>query len=76
MRYRRASIAGATYFFTVNLTDRKSHLLVEQINPVKHGYVRRAVDWPYSSIHREIARGNLNRDWGCSNEDDGGNWGE
>jgi hypothetical protein len=23
------------------------------INPVKHGYVKRAADWPYSSIHRE-----------------------
>src|SRR2546425_4298868 len=163
MRYRRANIAGATYFFTVNLADRKSKLLTEEIdvlrnvmrkireshpfeiiamvvlpdhlhaiwrlpegdadfplrwslikaafsrempkievirrsrklkrergiwqrrywehqirddgdlerhvayvhfNPVKHGYVTRAVDWPYSSIHREIERGNVNEDWG------------
>jgi putative transposase len=163
MRYRRANIAGATYFFTVNLADRKSHLLIEQIdllrsvvrkirhshpfdiiamvvlpdhlhaiwrlpendanfplrwslikatfsrampktevilhskkmkrergiwqrrywehqirddddlekhvayihfNPVKHGYVARAVDWPYSSIHREIMKGNMTEDWG------------
>ena len=26
-------------------------------NPVKHGYVTRASDWPYSSVHRYIARG-------------------
>lgn len=175
MRYRRANIAGATCFFTVNLADRESRLLVEQIdllrnvirqvrqshpftivamvilpdhlhaiwelpagdadyplrrslikaafsravpknetirssrakkrergiwqrrywehlirddddlvkhvdyvhiNPVKHGYVKRAVDWPYSSIHREIARGSLNGDWGCSNNDETGTWGE
>jgi putative transposase len=40
MQYRRAHIAGATYFFTVNLADRKSHLLVEQIdllrNAIRH----------------------------------------
>ena len=27
------------------------------MNPVKHGYVERPEDWPYSSIHREIAAG-------------------
>lgn len=32
MRYRRASLPGATYFFTVNLADRKRYLLVEHIN--------------------------------------------
>ena len=32
-------------------------------NPVKHGFTRRAVDWPYSSIHREIRAGNV-ADWG------------
>ncbi len=163
MRYRRANTPGATYFFTVNLADRKSRLLIEQIdllrsvlrkirqshpfeiiamvvlpdhlhaiwrlpesdadfplrwsliksafsrsipktetiresrkskrergiwqrrywehqirddddlekhvayihfNPVKHGYVERAADWPYSSIHRYIANGVVPEDWG------------
>ncbi|MDA8586418.1 transposase, partial [Rhodobacteraceae bacterium] len=27
------------------------------INPVKHGFVDRAEDWPYSSVHREIRAG-------------------
>ena len=27
------------------------------INPVKHGFVERPEDWPFSSIHREIAEG-------------------
>jgi putative transposase len=162
MRYRRANAAGGTYFFTVNLNDRTSRLLVEQIdalrasvrtvrarwpfeivawvvlpdhlhaiwtlpvgdadfstrwmliksgfsrriargesisssraekgergiwqrrywehqirdeddlqrhadyvhiNPVKHGYVGRAADWPWSSIHREIRAGILRPDW-------------
>ena len=164
MRYRRADVAGGTYFFTVNLADRSSRLLVEHIdhlraavrivkqrhpfeilawvvlpehmhavwalprddrdfsgrwaliksgfsraigrsetvsssragrrergiwqrrywehwirdehdlqrhvdyvhiNPVKHGHVERAADWPHSSIHRYIERGWLREDWAC-----------
>lgn len=167
MRYRRANVPGATYFFTVNLADRKSTLLIEQIdllrtatrkircshpfdiiamvvlpdhlhaiwrlpegdadfplrwslikaafsralpkteaigpsrkmkrergiwqrrywehqikddgdlethvayihfNPVKHGYVVKAEDWPYSSIHREIAKRSMSRSWGYLDE--------
>jgi REP-associated tyrosine transposase len=34
------------------------------INPVKHGYVRRAADWPYSSFHRDVGRGTFSEDWG------------
>lgn len=163
MKYRRAEIPGGTYFFTVNLANRSSRLLVEQIsalreavrtvkarhpfeivawvvlpdhmhavwtlppgdveyakrwmlikvafssqiphgerisasrlrkgerglwqrrywehaiadegdlqqhidyihyNPVKHGYVRSASAWPYSSIHRYIKAGDLAADWG------------
>ena len=30
MRYRRADVAGGTYFFTVNLAERKRTLLVER----------------------------------------------
>jgi len=32
MHYRRAKTPGATYFFTVNLADRSSDLLVQRIN--------------------------------------------
>ena len=32
MRYRRADVAGGTYFFTVNLADRKRSLLVDQVD--------------------------------------------
>jgi len=33
-------------------------------NPVKHGHVRRPVDWPYSSFHRDVRRGRFSEDWG------------
>ncbi len=32
MRYRRYRQRGGTYFFTVNLADRRSHLLVERVD--------------------------------------------
>lgn len=32
-------------------------------NPVKHGVARRPVDWPHSSIHRDIRRGLAEPEW-------------
>lgn len=32
MRYRRANVAGGTYFFTVNLAERKRTLLVDHVD--------------------------------------------
>lgn len=37
--------------------DLARHIVYIHINPVKHGHVPRAADWPYSSIHGFIARG-------------------
>ena len=45
--------------------DLRRHIDYIHINPVKHGYVPRAADWPHSSIHRFIKRGDLPRDWAC-----------
>jgi putative transposase len=36
MRYRRAHAPGGTYFFTVNLADRTSSLLTEQIEALRN----------------------------------------
>ncbi len=162
MRYRRAKTAGASYFFTVNIADRRSDLLVQHIdelrevtqivklahpfvieamvilpehlhaiwklpegdadypmrwlliksgfsrrlektesirasriskrergiwqrrywehqirdecdferhvdyihyNPVKHGYVKRPIDWPFSTLHRYVQGGGLPEHW-------------
>ncbi|WAJ69158.1 REP-associated tyrosine transposase [Catenovulum adriaticum] len=40
MRYRRVYVAGGSYFFTVNLQDKKSQLLVEQVD-----LLRESVRW-------------------------------
>jgi len=41
MRYRRADVVGGTYFFTVNLAERKWTLLVDFIDDLR--YVMRKV---------------------------------
>lgn len=46
-----------------NQADYDAHLRYCWVNPVRHGLVKRAVDWPYSSIHRDIARGMVEPDW-------------
>ncbi len=37
--YRRARIRGASYFFTVGLYDRRSNLLVDEIDALRAAYV-------------------------------------
>jgi putative transposase len=49
----------------VDENDLQSHVDYIHYNPVKHGYVSRAAEWPYSSVHRYIASGDLPADWAC-----------
>nr|WP_276527282.1 hypothetical protein [Nitrosomonas ureae] len=35
MRYRRANVPGGTYFFTVNLAERKRTFLVDHIDSLR-----------------------------------------
>ena len=43
--------------------DYRAHVEYCWGNPVKHGFVQRAVDWPYSSIHRDIRLGRVAPEW-------------
>ena len=47
----------------INETDYAAHLDYIHLNPVKHGLVANAIDWPYSSFHRYVAAGIYNPDW-------------
>jgi putative transposase len=49
--------------FIRNEKDYEHHLNYIHYNPVKHGYVKKASDWSYSSIHRSIKGGVLSEDW-------------
>ena len=37
--------------------DFAAHVRYCWVNPVKHGFVERPEDWPFSSVHREMAAG-------------------
>lgn len=49
----------------VDEEDLQNHFDYIHFNPVKHGYVQRAMEWPYSSLHRYIGSGELSEDWAC-----------
>ena len=57
--------------------DLRLHVDYIHFNPVKHGWVSRAADWPYSSSHQFVRRGWLDAEWGAAPEGfDGLDWGE
>lgn len=43
--------------------DLTAHIDYCHINPVKHGYVKRVADWPYSSFHHHVVQGVYPLDW-------------
>jgi putative transposase len=53
---RGARIWQRRYWEQLVRSDDDLEMLVAYVhlNPVKHGYVTRAADWPYSSIHRDL----------------------
>jgi putative transposase len=58
----------ATLIGPTSYCDYEHHVNYIHFNPVKHGYVDRAVDWEYSSIHRYISNGIIPENWGVSSE--------
>jgi putative transposase len=54
--------------------DFRAHMDYLNFNPVKHGYVSRVADWPYSTFHSLVDLGVYPQDWAGSaaaNELDG-----
>jgi putative transposase len=57
--------------------DYRRHVDYIHWNPVKHGYAKRAGEWPYSTFHRHVAAGVYPPDWGINASIiDVGNFGE
>ena len=48
--------------------DLANHVDYIHANPVKHGWVVRPCDWPYSTFHRYVREGLLPIDWMISGE--------
>jgi putative transposase len=49
-------------------TDLARHVDYIHFNPVKHGHVTSAADWPYSSFRRFVVAGVYPRDWAASSD--------
>jgi putative transposase len=47
-----------------DLNDWRRHVDYIHFNPVKHGYVCTAADWPHSSFARRVAEGWYPAEWG------------
>ena len=43
--------------------DYAAHVDYVHVNPVKHGLVKRVVNWPHSSFHRLVRQGVYEADW-------------
>ena len=57
-------------------TDFERHVNYIHYNPVKHGYVSRVLDWPYSTFHRYVRGGVYPADWASSDKDEQTEYGE
>ena len=56
--------------------DYQRHMDYIHFNPVKHGLVLQAKDWPHSSFHRYVEQCVYPNDWGNNFKPPKGNYGE
>ncbi len=58
-------------FWEHTIRDEKDycqHIDYIHYNPVKHGWVNKVIDWPYSSLHLFIKRNIYTKEWGTKND--------
>jgi REP-associated tyrosine transposase len=67
--YRRAKIAGGTFFFTVTLADRSSNLLVQEIDRLRDIYAQVQKQFPFETIAICILPDHLHAIWSLLLED-------
>lgn len=67
-RHREASIWQRRFWEHQirNHNDFRAHMDYIHFNPVKHGLVKQATDWPYSTFHRYVAQGVYPDSWGSA----------
>lgn len=51
-----------------NEKDLEKHIDYIHYNPIKHGFVTKAIDYPYSSFEKFVSQGYYDKDW-CNFED-------
>ena len=62
-RYRRSRSTGSTYFFTVTLADRRSRLLVEEIDRLRSAYRTVADKLPFTTVTICVLPDHLHAVW-------------
>jgi REP-associated tyrosine transposase len=68
-RYRRAKIAGGIFFFTVALADRRSDLLVRQIDRLRRVYRSVKHRYPFETVAICILPDHLHAIWSLPEDD-------
>ena len=68
--YRRNRIPGGTYFFTVNLLDRRSYLLVEHINSLRQAVKKSRQQTPFHIDAWVVLPDHLHCIWTLPTDDD------
>ena len=63
MRYRRALVAGGTYFFTVNLADRRSDILVRHIDDLRQVLDKVKKKHPFTLVAMAVMPEHLHAIW-------------
>jgi putative transposase len=51
-------------------SDYRAHIDYIHFNPVKHGFVSSVAEWPFSTFHRAVARGDYPSSWAFDDPDD------
>ncbi|MGB2833318.1 MAG: transposase [Methylotenera sp.] len=63
MQYRRNLVAGGTYFFTVTLIDRQSHLLTQHVNLLRQSVKKVQQQQPFEIIAWVVLPDHLHAVW-------------
>ena len=63
MRYRRSTVAGGTFFFTVNLADRSSRLLTDHIDLLRHSVRKVRRSHPFEIVAMVVLPDHLHAIW-------------
>ncbi len=63
MRYRRALVVGATYFFTANLAERSSRLLVDRVGDLREVVRRVRQAHPFEIVARVVMPNHIHAIW-------------
>lgn len=63
MRYRRAAVAGGTYFFTVNLAERSADTLVRHIADLREVMSKVKTAHPFSIVAMVVLPDHLHAIW-------------